>query len=212
MRWAAIGAISSSIIGSGRTQIKQAAYADVQTLSGGVGWQQCWPGHVCSIGPIVRIWWSFLGIFVPPDSHGFAVQPAQGHHENQRHRQEKRDPADPVLDQADAGPQEVTERDRRHGPGGSAQDVVKGELSPGHKTHACDERPKDPQARYKARQEYRSPPVPLEKPLGASQALGRDKGVPTPPQHKRAPAEATDTISYLSPHIGSEAAQHHCFP
>src|SRR5215207_9467792 len=101
---------------------------------------------------------------------------------------------------------------RRFRPGGSAQDVVKGELSPGHKTHACDERPKDPQARYKARQEDRSPSVPLEKPFGASQALGRDKGVPTPPQHKRAPAEATDTIAYLSSHNGSEAAQHHCFP
>src|SRR5215212_5623529 len=100
----------------------------------------------------------------------------------------------------------------RFRPCGSAQDVVKGELSPRHKTHACDERPKDPQAHYKARQEYRSPPVPLEKPLGASQALGRDKGVPTPPQYKRAPAEAADTIAYLSSHNGSEAAQHHCFP
>src|SRR5215217_8641375 len=134
-------------------------------------------------------------IFIPPGSRGLAVRPAQDHDESQRRCQEEGDPADPVLDQTDTSPQEVAERNRRRGPEHTAEDAVYGEFSPGHAAHARDERAKNSQARDKARQEDRPPPVLLEEPLSAVQAIGRDEGVPSPPQHERASAEATDEVA-----------------
>jgi hypothetical protein len=85
--------------------------------------------------------------------------------------------------------------------------VVEDEGPPAHPAHPRHQCTEDTQAGKEARHENSLAPMPPEERFGASETLGGDQDVASPPQDEGAPTFAPDPVTDLVSHYSAEDAE-----